>query len=92
MVKYETERTEFSVIARITPVEVERESVSSVWINGDRRAKADRYHDTWEIAHAHLLAESERHVASAHRTMDRVIGYLNNVKGMKKPAEVPDAP
>ena len=54
----------------------------------DRESKINqyhRYHDTWEAAHAHLMAEAEKHVQSARLALDRAKGAQDNVKGMKKP-------
>ena len=91
MIKYMTGRTTYEVRARITAVKVERETESSVWVNGNRRAKeseSDIFHDTWDDAHAHLLAAAEENAASARRQLERANGALGNVKGMKKPEGV----
>lgn len=54
----------------------------------DRESKISqyhRYHDTWEAAYAHLMAEAEKHVQSARLALERAKGAQGNVKGMKKP-------
>ncbi len=43
---------------KIIPVEVDRQTESSVWIKGRRRARRtdwDTYHDSWEHAQYHLI-------------------------------------
>lgn len=88
MKKYVTESCRWDVTAKIREVEVERETESSVWINGQRRNKTggyDIFHDTWESAHAHLLGEAERHALAARRRLEFANGVLGNVKGMKRP-------
>ena len=86
MTKYKTERSSYSVEAKITPVEVEKETDVSVWIKGARNAKVTDwhiYHDTWQAAHDHLTKEAERHVVSARLALERAKGAQGNVKGMK---------
>jgi hypothetical protein len=88
MTKFKAERVPWRVEAKITPVEVERETESSVWINGNRRAKItewDTFHDTWDEAHAHLLKHAEQQAQSARRNLEAANGSLGNVKGMKRP-------
>jgi hypothetical protein len=52
---------------------------------GPRRDKGSDYHDTWEAAHATLLADAERRLDSARMALTRAQGHHGNVKGMKKP-------
>ena len=88
MTKYKTEVTEFSVSAKITPVEVEKETDQSVWVEGYRHAKKSQYHqyhDTWEEAHGYLLSQVQSRVDSARMILERAKGALGNIKGMKKP-------
>ena len=43
------------------------------------------YHDTWEHAHDHLLADAYKKVSAARRALDRCNSYYSNVHGLKKP-------
>lgn len=45
------------------------------------------YHKTWEYAHAELLAQAERRLASVRLQLERAQGEHNRIKGMKPPAE-----
>jgi hypothetical protein len=72
----------------IEPVEVEKETASSVWINGRRNNKRsgyDSYFDTWEEAKAYLLEQAERKVAGRRRSLEAANGELGNIRGLKKP-------
>lgn len=71
----------------IETVEVERETDSSVWINGRRNAKTtswDKYWDSWEEAHAYLLEKAERSLQSARRSLEMAQAKYGNIKGMKR--------
>ena len=88
MKKYITGSGRWKVEAKITEIEVERESDTSIWVNGKRRQKVTDYeivHDTWDAAHSYLLATGETKVAHARRTLEEHKSYLGNVKGMKRP-------
>ena len=90
MVRYKTERTEWRVEAKITPVEVEKETDVSVWIGGRRHGKVTDwhiYHDTWRAAHNYLTEVAERHVNRAKLALEQTKGAQGNVKGMKEPVE-----
>lgn len=83
MHKYKT--TSFS---GITSVEIERETDSSVYINGRRRSKRSEYEDyfdTWEEAHEFLTRRAQDDVESARHVLERANSRLGNIKGMKKP-------
>ena len=72
----------------IEEIEVERETDSSVWINGRRNAKNSSLHkycDTWGEAHLFLLEKAERSLESARRSLERAQGEYGNIKGMKAP-------
>jgi len=73
----------------ILPVEVERETDSSVWVRGRRQAKrvsgGDCYFDTWEDAHAALMVARQQDVEKARRALEQANSRLGNVKGMKPP-------
>jgi len=85
MVKYRTEDNFYGEL--IEPVEVERETASSVWINGRRNAKITDwrcYHDTWGEAKAYLLKLAESKLNSARRSLELAQGTYGNVKGLKQ--------
>ena len=60
MIKYQTSKYRYKVF--INAVEVERETDTSVWVEGSRSAKRssmDNYFDTWTEAHQFLLERAE---------------------------------
>ena len=70
----------------IEPVEVERETVSSVWTKGRRSEKNTNYHqywDTWEEAHTYLLDMSKSALESAKRELERAQNKYETISGMK---------
>lgn len=73
---------------QIIPVEVERASESSVWINGRRVARHSggaAYFDTWDAAHAHLLGAAELNLTHARNQLNQAQGVHGNIKGLKPP-------
>jgi hypothetical protein len=86
--KYKTESTMWKVDAKITTVEVERESNASVWIGGLRRAKItnwDILHDTWDKAHTHLLGHAESQLEAAEKQLEAATNQLFAVEAMVRP-------
>lgn len=84
IVKY---RTRWDQIERI---ECERETKSSVFINGQRQAKTSSYesfHDSWEAAHAFLFDKQRLLVERLRRQLEVANGKLGNIKGMKPPKD-----
>jgi hypothetical protein len=89
---------------RIRRVECAKETKCSVWLLTDLWQKDGRhlpqperenklsqthaYHDTWEEAHAFLLQREEDAVKAARRQLELTNSRYENIKGMKKPAEV----
>jgi hypothetical protein len=72
----------------IEPVQVEKETASSVWINGRRNAKRtsyENYFDTWEEAKEFLTEYAENMLATARRSLETAQGFAGNVKGLKAP-------
>jgi hypothetical protein len=72
----------------ITPVEIERETDKSVWVNGNRNAKQSdwaTYFDTWEEAYSALLEAADKKVVSARLALDKAKGFYGNVNGLRKP-------
>jgi hypothetical protein len=73
---------------QIEMVEVDRETDSSVFIDGYRRAKRssyDNFFDTWEDAHAYLLKKAENSASYARRNLEIANGELGNIRGLKNP-------
>lgn len=73
---------------RIEVTEIERETESSVWINGRRSAKHGAYENffnTWDDAHSHLMKRAQSNVDQQRRILERLNGVLGNIKGMKRP-------
>ena len=52
-----------------------------------KNSEYDNYHDTWEAAHAFLLACAERELDNARARLAQAQGTHGNVKGLRKPAE-----
>lgn len=76
----------FGYKASITEVECDRETESSVWINGRRRSKNGRHetiHDSFDLAKESLLAAADMELTLARRALERAHGKLGNIKGMK---------
>jgi hypothetical protein len=54
--------------------------------------KESSYHawfDTWENAHAYVVAKCEKEVESCEMKLERAKGRLGQVRGMKKPEGTP---
>lgn len=94
LIKY---RTRFGKIERI---ECLRETAQSVFVkdtgimankSGERRESKScdwyQYHDSWDAAHAHLIAQAEADVSNLRDRLESAKGKLGNVKGMKPPAD-----
>lgn len=89
MIKFKTDNIRWGIEAKITPVEVDKETDTSVWIGGRRAYKVSNYevyHDTWRNAHAYLLSNANVHAKVAQRNLEVANSNLGNVKGMKEPA------
>lgn len=75
----------------IEAVEVLRATATMVVLPGKRevreakRSARQNWHDTWEEAHAFILAEAQASVDSLRRRLERATDKLGNIKGMKKP-------
>jgi hypothetical protein len=68
MKKYKTDSCQWIISGKIEEVEVERETASSIWINGRRNSKVGdfyMYFDTWDDAHAFLKKRCDEKVAYA---------------------------
>jgi hypothetical protein len=74
--------------AKVAEVDVERETESSVWIDGSRTSKRsvhENYFDSWEEARDYLLTMAENDLMSARRKLELAQGRVGNIRGMKKP-------
>lgn len=81
VIKYKTGYGE-----KISQVEIEKETDSSVWIRGSRSAKKSEYahyHDSWEAAKQHLVGRAESKLARARLDLERAQNDLGNAKGLK---------
>ncbi len=87
---------------RIAKVECSKVTEKSVWlltnlcsmqhnlakpIREARTAPHHSYHETWEDAHAYLMARAEKKLENARFQLQAAQGHYGNIKGMKKPAE-----
>lgn len=76
---------------KIEPIEVLRTTEKQVRYldergNEQREAKeTDWYtwHETWEAAHARIVADAQKKVDTLRRQLERANGELGNAKGMK---------
>lgn len=71
----------------ITEVEIERETESSVWIDGKRKSKMSEYkcfHDSFEGAKSYLLGLAQTKVDCARSALEYANSQLGNIKGMKQ--------
>lgn len=81
--------------AKIEAVEILRETEQSVFIAAPHRHQKETreaklsvyssYYNTWQDAHAALLADAQRDLASKRDSLARAQAYEGNVRGMKEP-------
>lgn len=72
----------------ITAVECERETASSVFINGRRKAKRstyENYYDTWDEAYSALIAAANYKAEYARAQLDRYEAARKKILTMRKP-------
>jgi hypothetical protein len=87
MIKYCIRKSGYAVSAEIEEVEVERETESSVWIDGLRFAKRSEcynYYGTWAEAKAALLKNQQLIVNSLKLSLQIAEERLGNVADMKQ--------
>ena len=75
---------------RIEPVEVEKSTDKSVWIEGNRRALISDYSShfpTWAEAKEHLLGKAGRKLEAARAQLARAQAEYGNIKGLRDPNE-----
>lgn len=72
---------------KISAVEVVRETKTNVWLHQTGRlpksSKFRAFFDTWEDAHAYLIAETEREVAFLKKELDAAKSNAANVRAME---------
>lgn len=73
---------------KIEEVEVDRETSSSVWINGNRNSKVSEWHtyfDTWEDAQRAMYQNTKQIIAMRKAQYDEACAHLMKIAAMKKP-------
>jgi hypothetical protein len=77
---------------KIEALEVERETDHQVFLpakNGMRASRENKvsdwskWHDSWEAAHAFLVAHAERDVESLRMRLEQAKGKAGQIRGMK---------
>ncbi|MEW8048955.1 MAG: hypothetical protein AB2792_20095 [Candidatus Thiodiazotropha sp.] len=84
--KYLARRSAFGKL--IEPVQVEKETDKSVWINGRRSAKRsdyENYFDSFDDAKAYMTKYAEDALAAARRRLEEVQRFAGNVKDLREP-------
>ena len=83
---------------KIEQVEITRETEAQVvilsnWSFGPSERRENKktgstlWVDTWEEAHAALMAKAEANVMDLRRQLEQANGYAGNIKGMKPPVK-----
>lgn len=90
MIKY---RTRFE---KIEALEVDRETEHMVFLpaQGGSRPRQEHkvsdwsnWHDSWDAAHAFLVAQAERNVEALRMNLAQAKGRLGQIRGMKPPSQ-----
>ena len=71
----------------VEKVEVEKETESSVWIQGRREVKETQYSaffDTFQEAKDFLIDVFEKKAQTVRRQLERANGYIGDAKGLKE--------
>ena len=71
----------------IKNVEVERETKSSIWINGRRlakRTKFENYFDTFDAAKNYLVNVASKKLMGARAGLEYAQGFMRDIKSLKK--------
>ena len=81
--------------AKIEAIEVLRTTEKQVVLPNPHRKGGEKreaketewctWHETWEAAHARIVADAQKKVDSLRRQLERANGELGNAKGMKPP-------
>ena len=76
---------------RIVPIEVERFTGESVWIDGRRRGRFsqhENYHPTWEESREFLLSNADAALASLRAQLSDAECRHGHITNMRPPASV----
>ena len=78
MKKYRIDGSDFYVSAKITEVEIERETDKSVWIKGNRFLKKGGYefYDTWEEAQNSIETVAKKNILEAEIILEEKKQFL----------------
>ncbi len=84
MIKYQISKG----IARVLPVEVDRETDNSIWFTGNPRRRAkrsqyDNYYDTWKEAHGKLLSIANGKIKFCSARLNEAIWFAEKVVTLK---------
>lgn len=74
----------------ILEIDVDRETVNFVWIDGVRRSKESNfelYHDSWREAHDYLKQRADNNLRAAKAEVSRRAQVRDAIHRMKKPAD-----
>jgi len=69
----------------IKRIEIERETKSSIWINGHRSAKRSKYKnyfDTFDIAKKYLVNLATKKVMNARSSLEYAQGFLRDINDL----------
>jgi len=83
---------DFHVNPKIEVVEVERETDSSIWVNGNRFSKRGAwksYFNTFEEAKAALIEKQKEKNKRLERSLKRGTAVLNEVEALSEPQNNP---
>jgi hypothetical protein len=72
--------------ARIKTVQADRQTDSSVWINGRRHAKRsnwDNYYSTWDVAKRHIVSKATHKVTAYRARLAEATAHLKKVIDLK---------
>lgn len=87
MKKYRIDAGRHDLSARIDEIEVDRETDSSIWVNGRRLAKFTEWHnhyDTWDKAHTALMERQQSRCESLRRNLGYSEMRLDSIKMMRQ--------
>ena len=83
MIKYEANTTrEWMPEAIIKKVDVDRETESSAWINGSRRAKPGAFWDSFQEAKKALIMAAEEYIDRKRRAVIYAEKKLQRIKNL----------
>lgn len=71
---------------RITPIEIEKETEKSIWVNGKRRMRGDAYNrifPTLKEAKQFMVERCKREIAGYEKNLSEVRLALSNLEAIK---------